>query len=179
MDKLRGLTMVAWMLLVSWILMVILMVTIAVDEPVVKYVEVPRAIDVVEVKTPYPVFQEVPVYVGVIVEVPVEVIKEVPIELREFESVEVLEEWYMDNQAPLRFTDKADFNNPEYETGLDCDDYATYLRDRAHAQGYLMSLQIVEAGTHMINMVMIGNDIFYLEPDPRVDYKIWKVAERD
>ncbi len=169
--------------IIIWVITVFATIafTTSVIEPqvVTKYVELPREIEIVEVKTPYTVFQEVPIYVELIVEVPVEIIKEVPIELREFESLEILEEWYKDNQVPLRFTDKVDFNNPEYKTGLDCDDYATYLRDKAHAQGYLMSLQIVEDGTHMIDMVMIGNDIFYLEPDPRVDYKIRKVAERD
>ena len=169
---------------ITWIIALILAVSIAanVNGPrvITKYVELPQAIDIVEVITE----KETIVTKEVIVEVPIEVlkeveiIKEVPIELREFESMEVLEEWYMDNQAPLRFTDKVDLKNPVYETSLDCDDYATYLRDRAHAQGYLMSLQIVNK-THMINMAMIGNEIFYLEPDPRVDYKIWKVAERD
>ena len=49
----------------------------------------------------------------------------------------------------------------------DCDDYAIQLQRRAAQSGYLISVTLVDdpqQGPHMINLAIIGNDIYYVEP---------------
>ena len=48
----------------------------------------------------------------------------------------------------------------------DCDDFALALQQRASRDGYLMSVTITQKQNkpHMINLVTIGNDIYYIEP---------------
>ncbi|MFC2038142.1 hypothetical protein ACFLUG_00005, partial [Chloroflexota bacterium] len=49
----------------------------------------------------------------------------------------------------------------------DCDDYALALQRRAAKDGYLMSVTTITQDNnqlHMINLVTIGNAIYYIEP---------------
>ena len=99
-----------------------------------------------------------------------EVIMQVPREINEFKDLEELKEW-------------AEVNSMSLVMGLhenwDCDDYAEGMRERAMAQGYIMSICPVYLGkvfdkqvepvrwnvpAHMGNITMIGNDIYYIEP---------------
>ena len=59
-------------------------------------------------------------------------------------------------------TDGTEQSSDEY----DCDDYALELQRRASKDGYLMSVTIIEKDDqpHMINLVTIGNDVYYIEP---------------
>lgn len=85
-------------------------------------------------------------YVDRPVEVVIEKTIEVPLELREFGSLDELKTW-----MPSL-----------YIFGGDCDDYSLYLVELAHQDGYEMSTQIT--GTHMLNSTIIGNDIYFIEP---------------
>ncbi len=100
-----------------------------------------------------------------------EVVKEVtiekPIEQREFTSKEELENWLTedDGESTVYFFVKADGTEGSSDE-YDCDDYALALQRGANRDGYLMSVTIIEkqAQPHMINLVTIGNDIYYIEP---------------
>ena len=103
----------------------------------------------------------------------VERIKSVPVELRNFSDLEELKQWLEDrkNVTTVRF------QSPD--TIVDCDDYALELQYKALADGYLISLEIIGPSEyneifknselppntlHAINLVIIGNDAYYIEP---------------
>ena len=105
-----------------------------------------------------------------------------PRELREFSDLAELEKWVMPRAMGLIFTRKA---------WWDCDDFAERLQIMAITNGYLMSLSPVYLGDvwgkrvmirdwyvpyHMGNMTMIGNDIYYIEPQ---NGKVVWVINRD
>jgi hypothetical protein len=58
--------------------------------------------------------------------------------------------------------------------GYDCDDYATALVQNALSSGFSISTQIV--GDHMLNSTIIGNEIYYIEPQ---NNKVWLWGYRD
>ena len=103
----------------------------------------------------------------------VERVKRVPIELRNFSDLEELKQWLEDrkNVTTVRFQST--------DTIVDCDDYALELQHKALADGYLISLEIIGPSEyngifknselppntlHAINLVIIGNDAYYIEP---------------
>ena len=108
-----------------------------------------------------------------------EVIVEKPIELGEFTSLEELKAWLAEDDTDeyvylvagedgvLRPSDK-----------YDCDDYALQLQSRAAKSGFLMSATIIEkqGKPHMINLAIIGNDIYYIEPQTD---QVWFHCHKD
>ncbi|MCJ7828540.1 MAG: hypothetical protein MUP81_02235 [Dehalococcoidia bacterium] len=76
---------------------------------------------------------------------------------KEFESLETLKAWLMQDNTESAFTDTTDIN-------YDCDDYARGLMRNALEDGYLISTQIDIFKAHMFNSAMIGNDIYFIEP---------------
>lgn len=88
----------------------------------------------------------------------------------EFGSVGELKAWLAQ--------DDADSTLYIYGSGCileyDCDDYAVALARNALADGYDVSLQI--EGTHMLNSTIIGNNIYFIEPQ---NDKVWLWGHRD
>jgi len=107
------------------------------------------------------------------------VIVEKPIEQREFASLEELKKWLADKSATKSVFI---FVTPEgtqvSSNKYDCDDYALELQKRALEDGFLMSATIIEKGDqlHMINLAVIGNDVYYIEPQTD---EVWFYAYRD
>jgi len=99
------------------------------------------------------------------------IVKEVTIEKlieqREFTSKEELESWLAENdeEKSIYFFVRADGTEGSSDK-YDCDDYALELQRRASKDGYLMSATIIEKDDqpHMINLVTIGNEVYYVEP---------------
>ena len=56
----------------------------------------------------------------------------------------------------------------------DCDDYAVALLYNALCDGYSVSLQV--EGDHMLNSTIIGNNIYFIEPQ---NDKVWLWGHRD
>jgi 2-polyprenyl-6-methoxyphenol hydroxylase-like FAD-dependent oxidoreductase len=103
----------------------------------------------------------------------VERVERVPVELGSFNNLEELEQWLEEtrNVTTIRFQST--------DTIVDCDDYALELQQKALADGYLISFQIIEPDKynsifesgklppdtlHAINLVLIGNTAHYIEP---------------
>ncbi len=104
----------------------------------------------------------------------VERVKRVPVELRNFSNLEELKQWLVEvgmNTTTIYFQSPNDT--------VDCDDYAIALQQKALADGYLIPLEITETSEynglfknselpphslHAINLVIIGNDAYYIEP---------------
>ena len=103
-----------------------------------------------------------------VVEVEKEVIKivEVPAELRHFDSLSELEEWL---PGVIKY-------------GGDCDDLAFLLQRVASRDGFLIDFELIYPNeynrlfretklrfntTHAINTAIIGNSIYYIEPQSR------------
>ncbi len=103
----------------------------------------------------------------------IERVKSVPVELGNFNNLEELKQWLEDtrNVTTVRFQST--------DTLVDCDDYALELQQKALADGYVMSFQIIEPDRynslfeggklppdtlHAINLVLIGNTAYYIEP---------------
>jgi hypothetical protein len=89
---------------------------------------------------------------------------------REFESLDELRAWLA----------KDDTDNTLYIFGsgclgtYDCDDYAVALVYNAFFDGYSISLQV--EGDHMLNSTIIGNNIYFIEPQ---NDKVWLWGYRD
>ena len=103
----------------------------------------------------------------------VERVKRVPVELCNFSDLEELKQWLEDkkNVTIVRF------QSPD--TTVDCDDYALEMQQKALADGYIMSFEVIgrseynalfktelplSQSLHAINLVIIGNDAYYIEP---------------
>jgi len=103
----------------------------------------------------------------------VERVQIVPVELHNFSNLEELKQWMKGrkNVNTVRFQSA--------DTLVDCDDYAFELQQKALADGYVMSFQIIEPDKynslfessklppntlHAINLVLIGNAAHYIEP---------------
>ena len=89
---------------------------------------------------------------------------------KEFESVEALKAWLAedDSDSTLYIFGSGSLSN------YDCDDYATALVYNALCDGYLVSLQI--ESNHMLNSTVIGNDIYFIEPQ---NDEVWLWGHRD
>jgi hypothetical protein len=103
----------------------------------------------------------------------VERVQRLPVQIHNFTSLEDLERW-MDAQ---KTTTTVHFQSPDKV--LDCDDYALELQQKALADGYLISIELIGTGEynsvfnnselpantlHAINLVIIGNGAYYIEP---------------
>ncbi len=103
----------------------------------------------------------------------IERVKTVPVELHNFSDPDELKQWLEDkmNAPTVRF------QLPNTE--VDCDDYALEMQNRALADGYIMSFQVIgrseynelfktklpdNQSLHAINLAIIGNDVYYIEP---------------
>lgn len=138
---------------------------------------------VVEVeKVVYKTLEKV-VPVEKVVEVPVEkvVIKEVPLELRDFSSLEELDGWLFDTPKIIIFGGNAG------NSLFDCDNFALGLQQEAINNGYLLNFENIEykeynslfkkmkiksSELHAINLAIIGNDVYYIEP--QTDEVVWR-----
>jgi len=77
-----------------------------------------------------------------------------PRELRNFSSVEELELFLAEDNT----------NEHEYiRSDFDCDDFALMLQHNALEKGYIMNCQTLFTA-HVLNMVIIDNEIYYIEP---------------
>jgi hypothetical protein len=89
---------------------------------------------------------------------------------RQFESLAELRAWLAE--------DDSDSTLYIFGSGClgcyDCDDYATALVYNALCDGYAISTQI--EGKHMLNSTIIGNDIYYIEPQTD---EVWFWGHRD
>ena len=119
-------------------------------------------------------------YIERIVEKPIERIVEKPIELRNFENPEELKQWLKDSHVITVQARIVDSKTGQLIKEPDCDDYALKLQQKALADGYVMSFEIIQpseyntlfkgkrlpsGSLHAINLVVIGNnDVYYIEP---------------
>ena len=89
---------------------------------------------------------------------------------REFESLDELNAWLAkdDTDSTLYIFGSGCLAN------YDCDDYATALVQNALLDGYSVSAQI--EGNHMLNSTIIGNKIYFIEPQ---NDKVWFWGYRD
>ena len=103
----------------------------------------------------------------------IDVVERVGVELHNFTSLDELEDWVNDEygRAAIRFKQAGSV--------IDCDDYALEMQRESLEDGYIMSFEIIDAaeynglfaipfpdtGTlHAINLAIIGNSVFYIEP---------------
>lgn len=104
----------------------------------------------------------------------IERVERIPVELRDYQNLEELRQWLA--KADQNIT-TIYFQRPEVT--VDCDDFALALQQKALADGYVMSFQIITpveynrlfqkakipaASLHAINLAVIGNDAYYIEP---------------
>ena len=132
-----------------------------VTKSVDRYTEVPT-VEVIETFVEKKVIEQVPF----IEYVEVEIEKEVPIELQEFESEEELAEWLSNDK-----TDELPYIKDIFE----CENFARSLMKHALEDGRYMSFQVLKnytrpktkeftEGPHAINSTIIGNYIYFLDP---------------
>ena len=103
----------------------------------------------------------------------VERVERIPVERCNFADLEELKLWLENKKSVTTFY----LQSPD--DIIDCDDYALELQQKALADGYVMSFQIIEPATynslfensklppdtlHAINLVLIGNTAHYIEP---------------
>lgn len=90
---------------------------------------------------------------------------------REFESLEKCKAWLAedDTDSTIHYV----FGSGSW-TDYNCDDYSVALVRNAREDGYEVSTQI--NGDHMINSTVIGNEIYFIEPQAD---KVWLVGYRD
>ena len=100
--------------------------------------------------------------------------QKVPVELRNFNDLEELKQWLV---AVDTNTSTVYFHHPD--APVDCDDYALGMQDKALTDGYIMSFEVISRSEynaifkskfppsqslHAINLVIIGNGTYYIEP---------------
>lgn len=103
----------------------------------------------------------------------VDVIRHVPVELRNFSTLEELKQWLNEKNQP------ASIRFQQNNTLSDCDDFAVELQQKALADGFIISFEIIkgieynelfitrlptEQSLHAINLSIIDNDVYYIEP---------------
>lgn len=147
---------------------------------VIEYVQLPPEIVVETIYIDKPVERIVERII--IEEKEVEVIVYQNIRARNWESVEQFEQWYEDQHFTLLMT------TPIYT--VDCDDYSEWVQRKAVQQGYSVSEAIAKNrlyagvwvtkinGLHAGNLVLIGNDYYWVEPQPDM-FNIKQLFERD
>jgi len=115
-------------------------------------------------------------------EVEVEVVVYKNIRARNWESVEQFEQWYEDLDFRVLL--------PSGAYTVDCNDYSERLQRKALQQGYSISEAMAKNhlyagvwvtkinGLHAGCMVLIGNDYYWVEPQPGI-FSIKQLFERD
>ena len=103
----------------------------------------------------------------------IERIKKVPVELRNFNDLDELKQW-LDNKMNVTTIRLRSSDNE-----VDCDDYAREMQNTALTDGYIVSFEVIERSEyntlfknklqpsqslHAINLAIIGNDVYYIEP---------------
>ncbi len=104
---------------------------------------------------------------------------ETPKPLRHFQDPEELEQWLGNIEVlDIRF-DMVNQETNQHIKRFDCDDYALRLQEKALRDGYIMSFevvrrveyndlfkhkQILDSTIHAANSVIIGNEVYYVEP---------------
>jgi len=99
--------------------------------------------------------------------------------LRYFQSLEELEQWLVNIKVlDIRF-DVVDKETSERIEKFDCEDYALRLQEKALRDGYIISFEVIHSAEynalfkqkripantiHAINSVILGNEIYYIEP---------------
>ena len=100
--------------------------------------------------------------------------------MRNFENPEELKQWLKDSHVITVQARIVDSKTGQLIKEPDCDDYALKLQQKALADGYVMSFEIIQpseyntlfkdkrlpsGSLHAINLVIIGNnDVYYIEP---------------
>jgi len=108
-----------------------------------------------------------------------EVTVEKPVEQREFSSKSELQMWLAEDDTDKHVFSFASDNGTERSSdNYDCDDFALELQQRAGKVGFLMSVIIIEKDDqpHMVNLVTIGNDVYYIEPQTD---EVWLYSHLD
>ena len=111
------------------------------------------------------------------------VVKEVEVSrpLLHFENINNFEQWLSNvNLIAIGFNVIDPSNNDVTE--FDCDDYARRLQDKALEDGYIISFEVIRfseynslfkekklpfGAIHAINSAIIGNDVYYIEPQTK------------
>jgi len=97
---------------------------------------------------------------------------------REFQSLDELKSWLAEDNTNAihlisgEYAWEGTWVDPDY----DCDDYATTLMRNALEDGYLVSTQISVFTQHMLNSTIIGNRIYFIEPQTD---EVWLSGYRD
>ena len=152
------------------------------SEPVVvvEYVHLPPETVAEAIYIDKPVYRVVERVI--IEEKEVEVITYKNIRARNWESVEQFEQWYEDLDFRVLL--------PSSAYTVDCDDYSERLQRLALQQGYSVSEAMAKNhlyagvwvtkinGLHAGNLVQIGNDYYWVEPQPDM-FNVRQLFERD
>lgn len=102
-----------------------------------------------------------------------ESVQQIPTELRNFSNLDELKRW-LDSMAKTTIT--VYLQQPGEPS--DCDDFAIALQKKALSHGYIISFQIISFSEynrlfsnqirpydlHAVNLAIIGNDAYYIEP---------------
>ena len=104
---------------------------------------------------------------------------ETPKLLRHFQNLDELEQWLgIVSVLDIRF-DMVDKETGQRIKRFDCEDYAIRLQEKELRDGYIMSFefihyleynalfkqkQIPSGAIHAINLVILGNEVYYVEP---------------
>ena len=98
--------------------------------------------------------------------------------LRHFQYLNELERWLTNEVLNISFNIVDDETGQRINT-FDCEDYALKLQERALGDGYLMSFEVIypveynalfkqgrisNDTIHAVNLVIIGNKVYYIEP---------------
>ncbi len=79
---------------------------------------------------------------------------------RHFSSTEELEVWLANDD-----TNQMEYSSDEFN----CVDFALMLQERALDSGYILSTEVLPVGSHWVNIAIIGDRIYIIEPqDDRV-----------
>ena len=88
---------------------------------------------------------------------------EIPVELKEFSGEAHLAHWLAQRDSTIRIKSGTDFNS------FDCDDYARQLVSQARRDGYDIGIEL--DGNHILNNTIIGNDLYFIEPQTGEHWK--------
>lgn len=102
---------------------------------------------------------------------------------RQWESLQQFLDWYEARNFTVLIP-----NGDSLQTA-DCDNYAEWVAQEALEQGYLVSLALVDGQGkiygipvatpyHMGNLVVVGNEVFYVEPQPW-QFRAVKITDLD
>jgi len=105
-----------------------------------------------------------------------------PEPLRHFQNLDELDRWLGNiGVLDIRF-DVVDKETNQRIKKFDCDDYAIRLQEKALRDGYIMSFEVIRSveyntlfkqkripsgDIHAINSVILGNEVYYIEPQNR------------